>query len=196
MRRMAWCLTALMWSSGLAVAESPERTVGWVESVTLMPWNLPFEAKLDSGALTSSLDARDIETFEREGEPWVRFRLRFDDDDKGETFAMHLERPRERRLTVRGAGGTDDRPVVLLEVCVDGVRYEEEFSLRDRSEMTYPILLGRRTIGHLGRLDAASQHLTEPGCSGDARRVAHRPDEGGQGAADADADTASAEASE
>lgn len=180
MRRAAWCLAAALWS-GLALAEAPDRTVGWVEPVTLMPWNLPFEAKLDSGALTSSLDARDIERFEREGESWVRFRLQFDDEDKGETFAMTLERPRVRRLTVRGAGGTDDRPVVLMDVCVDGVRYEEEFSLRDRSEMTYPILLGRRTIGHLGRLDVASTHLTEPGCDGDAPRRPHRPDEEASG---------------
>lgn len=180
MRRAAWCLAAALWS-GLALAEAPDRTVGWVESVTLMPWNLPFEAKLDSGALTSSLDARDIERFERDGESWVRFRLQFDDEDKGETFAMTLERPRVRRLTVRGAGGTDERPVVLMDVCVDGVRYEEEFSLRDRSEMTYPILLGRRTIGHLGRLDVASTHLTEPGCDGDAPRMPHRPDEAASG---------------
>ncbi|GEK74294.1 MULTISPECIES: retropepsin-like aspartic peptidase RloA3 [Halomonas] len=180
MRRAAWCLAAALWS-GLALAEAPDRSVGWVESVTLMPWNLPFEAKLDSGALTSSLDARDIERFERDGEAWVRFRLQFDDDDNGETFAMTLERPRVRRLTVRGAGGTDDRPVVLLDVCVDGVRYEEEFSLRDRSEMTYPILLGRQTIGHLGRLDVASTHLTEPGCDGDAPRMPHRADDEASG---------------
>ncbi len=176
MRRAAWCLAAALWS-GLAIAEAPERTVGWVESVTLMPWNLPFEAKLDSGALTSSLDARDIESFERQGEAWVRFRLHLDDEVEGETFAMTLERPRLRRMTVRGAGGTDERPVVLLDVCVDGVRYEEEFSLRDRSEMSYPMLLGRQTIGHLGRLDVARTHLTEPGCDDDAPRVSHRPDD-------------------
>ncbi|MCK2184823.1 ATP-dependent zinc protease family protein [Halomonas getboli] len=180
MRRTAWCLAAALWSA-LALAEAPDRTVGWIESVTLMPWNLPFEAKLDSGALTSSLDARDIETFDRDGESWVRFRVQLDDGNKGETFAMTLERPRVREMTVRGAGGTDERPVVMLNVCVDGVRYEEEFSLRDRSEMDYPMLLGRSTIGHLGRLDVASTHLTEPGCGGDAPLVPHRPEEEASG---------------
>lgn len=183
MRRLAGCLAIALWP-GLATAEAPERVVGWVEPVTLMPWNLPFEAKLDSGALTSSLDARDIRAFEKEGEPWVRFRLQLEEDVEGETFAMTLERPRVRRMVVRGAGGRDERPVVLLDVCVGDVRYEEEFSLRDRSTMDYPMLLGRQTIGHLGRLDVARTHLTEPGCDGDARRVPHEPEGDARGARD------------
>ncbi|XKE46341.1 RimK/LysX family protein [Halomonas organivorans] len=175
MRRRGVLVLAL-WSA-LAPADEPERVVGWVERVALMPWGAVLEAKLDSGARTSSLDARDLATFDREGEPWVRFRLRLEDAAAGETLSVTLERPLQRDMTVRGAGGRDERPVVLLEVCVDGVRYEEEFSLRDRSAMTYPMLLGRRTIGHLGRLDVARTHLTEPRCDEDSPLIPHRPDE-------------------
>ncbi|MFG6176616.1 ATP-dependent zinc protease [Halomonas sp. THAF12] len=184
MRRVAWLCAAALWPA-LAVAEAPERVVGWVEPVALMPWNLPFEAKLDSGALTSSLDARDIRAFDKAGEPWVRFRLQLENDAEGETFAMTLERPRARRMVVRGAGGRDERPVVLLDVCVGGVIYEEEFSLRDRSSMNYPMLLGRQTIGHLGRLDVARTHLTEPSCDGSAPRMPHAPEDDGQDGQDA-----------
>ncbi len=34
-----------------------------------------LKAKMDTGALTASLSAKDIETFTRDGEDWVRFRL-------------------------------------------------------------------------------------------------------------------------
>jgi hypothetical protein len=34
-----------------------------------------LKAKMDTGALTASLSAKDIETFTRDGENWVRFRL-------------------------------------------------------------------------------------------------------------------------
>ena len=34
-----------------------------------------LKAKMDTGALTASLSAKDIETFTRDGEEWVRFRL-------------------------------------------------------------------------------------------------------------------------
>ncbi len=34
-----------------------------------------LKAKMDTGALTASLSAKDIETFTRDGDDWVRFRL-------------------------------------------------------------------------------------------------------------------------
>ncbi|MGO4389700.1 RimK/LysX family protein, partial [Microvirga sp. 2YAF29] len=34
-----------------------------------------LKAKMDTGALTASLSAKDIETFTRDGDEWVRFRL-------------------------------------------------------------------------------------------------------------------------
>ncbi|MCO6441557.1 MAG: ATP-dependent zinc protease [Nitrococcus mobilis] len=48
---------------------------------------------------------------------------------------------------VQGAGGEDHRRVVLIwKLCLGDTIYEEQFSLEDRDEMNYPILLGRRTI--------------------------------------------------
>lgn len=162
-----------------ALAEAPERVLGWVEKVTVEPWGVEVKAKLDSGALTSSLDARDIELFEKEDREWVRFRLRLDDQSNDETLSVNLERPLYRDLTVRGAGGRDERPVVLLEVCVGDTRYEEQFSLRDREEMHYPMLLGRRTIGHLGLLSVTETFLTEASCDEDSPLVVSAPEEDG-----------------
>lgn len=163
----------LMSGPGTALAEMPDQVVGWVEKVTVEPWGVEVKAKLDSGALTSSLDARDIKHFEKDDEEWVRFRLRLDDVGSEETLSINLERPLYRDLTVRGAGGRDERPVVLLEVCVGDTRYEEQFSLRDREEMHYPMLLGRRTIGHLGLLSVNETFLTEASCSEDSPLIAN-----------------------
>ena len=69
-----------------------------------------------------------------------------------------IERKLQRELTVRGAGGKEDRPVVLMKVCVGDRLLEEEFSLRDRDEMNYPVLLGRRTLEKLGPVDSAHLH--------------------------------------
>lgn len=177
-------------SGPLLADETPDRVVGWVEKVTVEPWGVEVKAKLDSGALTSSLDARDIKLFEQDDQEWVRFRLRLDDQDSDETLSVNLERPLYRDLTVRGAGGRDERPVVLLEVCVGDTRYEEQFSLRDREEMHYPMLLGRRTIGHLGLLSVNETFLTEASCDDDSPLVPHVPDEDNdsQDSKDAEAD--------
>lgn len=163
-------------SASTAMADD-DQVFGWVEKATLQPWDIEVKAKLDSGALTSSLDARDIEMFEQDDEEWVRFRLKLEDQGSGEVFSDQIERPLYRELSVRGAGGRDERPVVLLEVCMGDTIYEEQFSLRDREEMNYPLLLGRRTISHLGLLDVRETFLQEPGCGENADVVPHDPED-------------------
>lgn len=173
------CATAaLLLAAAFPVsAEQDDKVFGWVERATLEPWNVEVKAKLDSGALTSSLDARDIEYYEKDGEEWVRFRLRLEDVESGEDFSERMELPLYRDLRVRGAGGVDERPVVLMNVCMGDTIYEEQFSLRNREEMNYPLLLGRRTIGHLGLLNVRDTFLTEPNCDDDSRFVPHKPPE-------------------
>ncbi|WP_235039845.1 ATP-dependent zinc protease [Vreelandella profundi] len=163
-------------STSTAMADD-DQVFGWVENATLQPWDITVKAKLDSGALTSSLDARDIEMFEQDDEEWVRFRLKLEDQDSGETFSDEIERPLYREQTVRGAGGSDDRPVILMEVCMGDTIYEEQFSLRDREEMIYPMLLGRSTISHLGLLDVRNSFLQEPGCDENSQVVPHDPED-------------------
>jgi hypothetical protein len=158
-------------------AAEDDRVFGWVEKATLTDPDIEVKAKLDSGALTSSLDARDIERFERDGEEWVRFRLKLEDEADDEVVSEEMELPVYRNLRLRGAGGTDRRPVVLMKICLGDTIFEEQFSLRDRGDMNYPLLLGRRTIGHLGLLDVRETFLTDPDCGEEASLVEHDPDE-------------------
>ncbi|APE31487.1 hypothetical protein BOX17_11350 [Halomonas aestuarii] len=174
---LSLCAALLLGGVAPALAADHHGMFGWVEKAILKPWGVEVKAKLDSGALTSSLDARDIETFEKNGDEWVRFRLKLEDEASGEVFTERMELPRYRDLRVRGAGGVDERPVVLMNVCLGGTVYEEQFSLRDRGEMNYPLLLGRRSIGHLGLLDVRETFLTDPECDEDAPFVPHDPDE-------------------
>ncbi|MFG6666907.1 ATP-dependent zinc protease [Halomonas sp. HNIBRBA4712] len=170
-------LSGALLASTAALAEEERKVYGWVENAVIDHWDITVKAKLDSGALTSSLDARDIELFDKDGEEWVRFRLQLEDQQSGDTFSDEIERPLHREQTVRGAGGSDERPVVLLDVCMGDTIYEEQFSLRDREEMIYPMLLGRRTISHLGLLDVENTFLQSPECGEDAEYVAFDPED-------------------
>lgn len=176
--RLAPLAFALLPLAGVAPAiaddaQNEREVFGWVEKATLEPWDVEIKAKLDSGALTSSLDARDIERFEKDGEPWVRFALELEDEATGEDFRKELERPLYRDMAVRGAGGRDERLVVLLKVCLGDTIHEEQFSLRNREDMIYPLLLGRRTIGELGLLDVNGTFLTQPTCTADSPVIEH-----------------------
>ncbi len=150
-----------------------KETYGWIEHTRVEPLDFEAKAKLDSGALTSSIHATDIERFERDGEEWVRFTLALETNDKGEMETKRMERPLFRDLTVIGAGGRDTRPVVLLDICFGDTVYEEQFSLENRDDLNYPVLIGRRTIQHLGTIDVTRTFQVEPVCDGDSERLSY-----------------------
>lgn len=173
------CLAAVF-STTAAMAAQYKQVFGWVEKAVIEELDAVVKVKMDSGALTSSMHAENIERFKREGENWVRFTIELEDERTGDLAEKTFEKPLFRRLRVYGAGGSDSRPVVLLRVCIGDTVYEEQFSLRDREDMLYPVLLGRRTIQHLGLLDVSKTFLHQPNCDEDARtsRIEDRePDE-------------------
>lgn len=160
-------LAALLGTPALPASAEP-RIYGWVENGLLLPENLPVKAKLDTGAQTSSLDAKDLRRFERDGESWVRFTVEV--KEEGKNRRVTFERKVVRDVKVRGAGGEERRPVVLMSICIGERLYDEQFSLNNRSKMIYPVLIGRRTLEQMGMVDVSRTYTVQPSCAGDALR--------------------------
>lgn len=167
--------------AGVCHSALAQQTYGWVENIRVQPWGVEAKAKLDSGALTSSMHAEDIERFEHDGDDWVRFTVDLGDADEGQRVQQQIERPLFREFSVRGAGGSDKRVVVLLKVCIGNKIYEEQFGLRNRDNMLYPILLGRRTIQHLGPVDVTRTFVNDPECDSDAPVLSYNETESDDG---------------
>lgn len=146
------------------VAVDSKVIVGWIEKGRILPEHTAVKIKVDSGALTSSMHAINIKDFKRKGKQWVRYDVPVRDADTGELIRMKFERPVFRRILVRGAGGEDRRPVVKMSICIGDRVYEEQFSLRDRGDMTYPVLIGRRTIEHIGLIDVSRTFMLRLEC--------------------------------
>lgn len=51
-----------------------------------------------------------------------------------------------------------------MKICIGNTTSEEQFTLRDREDMKYPVLIGRKTIEHLGLIDVKKQFTIEPQC--------------------------------
>ena len=160
-KRMASAV--MMWALCGSAMAAPV-SYGWIEKGVIMPYGVAVKMKLDTGALTSSLDARELHHFKRDGKPWVRFTLALTDANTDKAVRQTLERPVERSVTVRGAGGMEQRPTVTMSICVGDKVYEEWFTLRDRSKMIYPVLLGRRLLAELGPVDARRTFTVQPSC--------------------------------
>ncbi|MFA5494448.1 MAG: RimK/LysX family protein [Porticoccaceae bacterium] len=170
------CLSALSLLTATAHAKEEtttgERVYGWVEKGIVMPLGAIVKMKLDTGALTSSMHADDIEIYTIDAdEHGVRFTLELEDQHSGKMIKRRMDLEVERYIIVRGAGGEDRRPVVKLPLCIGDRVYTEQFSLRNRNNMNYPVLLGRRTLQDLGLVNSKATFLTKPECEIPAKRA-------------------------
>lgn len=128
-------------------------TLGFVEWVVMKDTGLRLKARLDTGAKTSSLHAVNIEEFERDDQEWVSFQIPLGDHEDQpsdgeidhEDVILEFERPVYRTVLIkRKSADSQRRHVVLMKFCIAGTVHETQFSLTDRSNFSYPVLLGRR----------------------------------------------------
>ena len=133
--------------------------IGEVEPVTILAAGLTLPARIDTGATTSSLDARNIQRFERDGQKWVRFVVL--DRRSGKKVKVEGRVTRIVEITRHGA---DDqkRPVVKLKARLGKVELLREFSLTDRSKFTYPVLIGRNILQGKFLVDVTRKNTTSP----------------------------------
>lgn len=148
--------------AAVAKPVSPElvRVYGWREDIEIKGFPDKLQAKLDSGALTSSIHAEEKEFFERDGKKWVRFLVK--DTRKDKTVSGRLEAPLVRLAKIKEPGGQSvAREVVLLSFRLGDRKFRGEFTLNDRGNMLSPVLIGRSIIRDLGWVDVSRTHLAE-----------------------------------
>ena len=141
---------------------SPDLTqvFGWKEHVFINGLTKNIQAKLDTGALNSSIHAEEKELFERDGKKWVRFVVT--DPTVEKSTRDRIEAPLVRIARIKEPGGESrPREVVELSVQIGGRKLRGEFSLNNRSNMLSPVLIGRNMIKDLGWVDPARTFLAD-----------------------------------
>jgi hypothetical protein len=152
---------------GAPEGRAPKMILGWLETSSLPGLDARFKTKLDPGAKTSSMQATNIERFERDGQPWVRFDFTDDDVDSEQEQTVRLEGRLSREVVIKRHGAPNvTRPVVIQEICLYHQIYRTEFSLADRDKFNYPILLGRSFLANVALVDSGETFLSRPDCGG------------------------------
>ncbi len=130
--------------------------VGRREIINFPVLGAKFEARIDTGAESSSLDARDITQFERDGEKWVRFKILTDGKHE-----KTVERPVMRWVRVYQSIDTEGerRPVVQLAFRIGTIEDMTDFTLTDRSHLDYSVLVGRNILTDLMVVDVSESFL-------------------------------------
>ena len=158
-------IASSMTNISYASSKTPAKVVaGWVEKIVVENQDFLVKAKLDSGAKTSSIYAEEIELIKKDGKKWVKFTLVLE-DEKNKIHRINMEKPRARRVKVKEHNGThDSRPVVELDLCFDGRHHTTQFTLTDRREYIYPVLLGRRFLNEKVLIDSSLTFNTLSQC--------------------------------
>jgi hypothetical protein len=128
--------------------------IGAVEWATLEPSGLTLEARIDSGAETTSVHAEDIQLIEKEGKRYVQFNL---EDETGQEVAQEL-RLRRQVLIKQQTGEPDRRYVVRMWVSLGGQRSLIDVNLSDREDFEYPLLVGRNFLVDSFIVDVSRHH--------------------------------------
>ncbi len=129
-------------------------TIGRVEDVVLLPWEVKLPARIDTGASVSSLDARDLTIKEN----FAEFRL------PSQYGNLQLCLPIIGWKIIRSAEAREKRPVVQLEFCIGPKRIKTLVNLNDRSGVKYPVILGRNILSKNFIVDSTRKNLLKPLC--------------------------------
>jgi len=137
------------------------KIIGRLESIDFPEWDLiDIDAKIDTGAYTSSLHCHHIQSYDEDGTEYVRFNLL---DPSHDTYNDKLFKlPVHRKKVVKSSNGsTEERFVVKTKVRLFDKLLTAELSLTDRSEMRYPVLVGRKLINGRFLVDVSKKYITK-----------------------------------
>lgn len=136
-----------------AVATSQDNEVQEIERVLVHRiMETETDARVDTGAKTSSLHVDENLDFD---DSWTKFR-------RGDiTYKV----PTARIVKIKNVHGGDNsrRPVIKLDVSIKGQRFNGvEFSLNNREQMKYQVIVGRNLLALMGLPVAVRQPAEAP----------------------------------
>lgn len=131
--------------------------IGEAELIELPELGILWRGRIDSGATSTSLHAVNVEEFERDGKPWVRFSARNEALDT----QVDMEKPVVRIAEIKGRAGSEGhrRPVIETTVVIGGVARTIEVNLADRTTFEFPVLIGRNYLSGIMLIDVGQSYI-------------------------------------
>lgn len=149
------------------ILASNKAVTGYIERVMLLPDNIVLEAKLDTGADVSSLDAKNIHYYLFKNNKWIEF-----DIYNHKNFIAHEQYKLLRMTSIqkRSAEGSslnaDKRPVIKMKLCFENKVRDIEVNLVNRENFSYSFLFGREAMQQYDILiDPSQKYLNKIVCS-------------------------------
>ncbi|KJY83951.1 ATP-dependent Zn protease [Vibrio galatheae] len=117
-----------------------------------------FKTRIDTGATTSSVSAVDVVSFERDGKDWVKFKVEHE-GIKSKEIAL----PVKRWVKVRQSTSEDSQQRAVVEAWIQlgDLKEKTDFTLTDRTHLTFPLLLGRSFFKDVAIVDVGQKYIQD-----------------------------------
>lgn len=137
-----------------------KKTIGRTDKVDFPALQLiEIDIKVDTGAYTSAIHCREIEEITVNGEFLIKFTLLDPSHPNynGKEFAVK----NYTRIVVKSSfGASEERFAINTEVTIFDKIFPIQLTLSERSDMKYPILLGRKFLTKKFVVDASRTNLS------------------------------------
>ncbi|GGH00883.1 ribosomal protein S6 modification protein [Polaribacter pacificus] len=125
-----------------------KKLIGRFDKIDFPEFNLfEIEAKTDTGAFTSSIHSHKIEEFTVDDQNFIKFTL-LDPTHIHYNEKVYQTKNYSKKLVKSSNGLSEERFVIKTTVVLFNEIYPIELTLSERSDMKYPILLGRKFLNN------------------------------------------------
>lgn len=131
---------------------SDKPVIGADEYVFILPYKIKVPARVDTGAATTSLDARNLSV----AGDMVTF------TPPSQSGGSVITLPIVAWKYIRSSGSREKRPVVEMDLCIASKRLRALVNLNDRSDMKYPMIIGRNVTTGNFLVDTSKSFTTPP----------------------------------
>ncbi len=117
-----------------------------------------IKARVDSGAKTSALHAKNIAPFIKDGQNWVKFDI--NPIQNNVKTIIHCEAPLvDKRVVKSSSGFREQRYVIQTSLEIGNSKWVIEMTLTNRDSMGFRMLLGREAMSGRVLVDPEQQYL-------------------------------------
>jgi len=133
-------------------------TIGRIDKVDIPEFGLEnVPVKVDTGANRSSIHCSQIDIHKHDGIEEITFHIPL--DSSHEVNIYHTKDFFVKNIR-SSSGHVESRYIIKTTIVLFGKKYHSTFSLTDRTEMKYPILLGRKLLKSRFIVDVAQENLS------------------------------------
>ena len=128
------------------MSDKTKQIIGRKEKIDLPEFGLfSIDAKIDTGAYTSSIHCSHIVLTEEEGIEKINFHIPLFNNSESLIKVFQTDQFKIKNIK-SSFGQIEKRYVIRTKIRVAGRLITSDFSLTDRSEMKNPILIGRKIL--------------------------------------------------